>query len=191
MTTTMSNNMNWRRKTKLKDDYCSIDVQERQSMDPHDYQTNNFFRQCNEPILSSKMVNQTMTNVKVYGNTHQCEVDDDSDLRYASLTNLHNIQQLFTRPYAGSFHGAGQSSGAHLKDVESSLMQSQYNPSFKSIENTQEHYIDRFDYLPQTGYPQKVEHIVPVWTRGGVLSRELVRSISYPDYAKMIRQKPY
>jgi len=80
----------------------------------------------------------------------------------------------------------------HLKDLESSLMQGQYMTTFKGCENSNEVNIDRFDYLPSFGNPQTVEHTIEPWTRGGILTKELIRRLDYSDYCHMLgKARPY
>ena len=53
---------------------------------------------------------------KVYRNG--CNVNQESELIHATLSDPRLIHQLYTRPYLGAYIGAGQNSLAH-KDVES------------------------------------------------------------------------
>jgi hypothetical protein len=183
--------INLRRKTSSKSDACTISTEERQSQDVYNFRTNNFQRTCQEPIYDDQLLNTPLTFSKAWGNVYMCGVDYDSDLRYSTLTNQHDLQQLFTAPYkTAPYRGAG-TNNAHLKDLESSLLQQQYQPHFKSMENSRAHNIDRFDYLPSYGNPQVISKIVPVWTRGGVLSRDLVRRLTLGEYSNMIKQAPY
>lgn len=182
----------WRKKSRVFDDPCAVHVRERQSIDTGDYKVTNFFRKCGEPVMTDCTLDQVQVWPKVHGNVYQCGVDYDTDLRYAPLTNLKNIQQLFSRPYqSAGFKGAG-SNNLHLKDLESSLIQGQFDGVFKSMEPASEHYIDRFQYLPSFGNPQKIENTIEPWTRGGTLTRELVRRLSHTDYCHTFnRAKPY
>lgn len=179
----------WRQKSRVFDDPCSVNIRENQSVDTGNYHVTNFFRKCGEPVMTDCTLNQTMTYPRVWGNVDQCNTNLDSQFRYAPLTNLNNIHQLSTRPYVSSgYRGAGSNNG-HLSDVESSLIQGQYKPSLKSCESAKEHYIDRFHYLPEYGNPQRVQHVVEPWTRGGILSTELVRKLNYQSYCSKFNPK--
>lgn len=175
----------WRNKTNVFDDKCAVNIRTRQSTDTGDYQVDNFYRRCGQPVMTECLTDQTFTFPKVYG-FDQCNMDQDSILRYAPLTNLNNIYTLNTRPYvAPPYKGPGANS-LHLKDLESSLIHQQNTYIGKAMEPTQEQYIDRFQYLPEYGNPQRVQHTIEPWTRGGILSRELVRRLSYDDYCNML-----
>jgi len=182
----------WRAKANVFDDPCSVNVRERQSVDTGEYQTNNFFRQCGEPVMSDCTLDQTFTYPTVWGNTPRCHVDQDSQFRYSPLTNLKNIQQLSARPYQSQgYRGAG-SNNLNMKDLESSLIQGNYMSDRKGCGNTSEVYIDRFEYLQKCNAPQRVQHIIQPWTRGGVNSRELVRRVSLDDWCHGLNKaRPY
>ena len=192
MTAAVQKSYDWRRKTKAFDDPCAVAIHERQSIDTGDYNVKGFFRACGEPVYTQEAINTPLTNAACWGNTDMCGVDYDSDLRLAPLTNLRNVQQLFTRPYvANGYRGAG-ANNMHLKDLESSLLHKQTMTNYKGAENSNEVHIDRFQYLPAFGNPQRVEHIIQPWTRGGLHSRDLVRRISYEDYNTTLNQgRPY
>jgi hypothetical protein len=173
----------FRGKTNINDDPCYVAVRERQSRDTGKWQRTNFFRKCGEPIWD----NCTLNNLQVYPKVHgldQCNTDRDSQLRYAPLTNMSNIQQLHTRPYRGAFRGAGTRTTDQL-DVESNLMQGQFRPTLKSCEPTSGVYIDRWEYLPAAISPTKIEHSVEPWTRGGINSRNTVKEINMGDFCYM------
>lgn len=181
--TTKNQCLKFRQKTRSFDDCCAVDVRNNESVGPGEYQTNNFYRKCGEPVMTTCMNDQVLVFPKVYGNVPHCEVDGDSILRYAPLTNIRDINQLFTRPYKDAgYKGAGANNG-HLKDLESALLQGQYHPhSKKELDNTKENYVDKFQYLPECNNPQRIQHIIMPITRGGVLTRELVRRLNFVDY---------
>ena len=182
----------WRAKTKVFDDPCTVGVRERQSVDTGDYQVTNFFRECGQPVMTKCTIDQTFTYPTVWGNVSQCHVDQDTDFRYPPLTNLKNVQQLFTRPYKSQgYQGAG-SNNLHMKDLESALIQGNTTTTYKGCENTNEVYIDRFEYLPEYAKITSIEHTIEPWTRGGTLSRDLVRRLAYDDYCHMLNKaRPY
>lgn len=182
----------WRAKTDVFDDPCSVAVRERQSIDTGDYQVTNFFRKCGEPVMTSCSLDQVLTYPTVWGNTPQCKVDQDTLFKYPPLTNLKNVQQLYTRPYVSQgYRGAG-ANNLHMKDLESALLQGNSMTTHKGCENSNEVYIDRFDYLPKYGDPQRIDRTVEPWTRGGILTTELVRRLSYEDYCHLLNKaKPF
>ena len=121
----------WRQKTNVFDDPCTVNLRETQSLETGEYQTNNFFRRCGEPVHTNCTLNQTFTYPRVYG-FDQCNINKDSQFRYAPLTNLNNIHQLYTRPYAAhAFKGAG-SNNLHLKNLESALLQGNTTTTFSN-----------------------------------------------------------
>lgn len=192
MSTEVRNNCpQFRKKTAAFDDPCAVHVRERQSIDTGDWQVTNFFRKCGEPVMTNCLEQQMLVYPKVYGNTPQCHVDADSETKYPPLTNLNNVQQLFQRAYAGAgFRGSGSGVDWSGRNIESSLLQGQYTNSKKSVQNSSEVNIDRFDYLPSYGNPQLVNRVIPPWTNGGILSRELVRRLSYNDYCHSLGRSP-
>lgn len=180
----------FRSKTNAFDDPCTVQVRNRQSADTGKYQVTNFFRPCGVPVMTDCALNQLQNYPTVWGNVDQCNVDRDTVFRYAPLTNLKSVQQLYTRPYVSQgYRGAG-SNNLDQKDLESALLQGNTTTNYKACENTSGVYIDRFEYLPEYGSPQKVVHIIQPWTRGGILSRELVRRLSYEDYCSMLNRSP-
>ena len=181
----------WRVKTNVFDDPCSVNVRENQSIDTGDYQVTNFFRSCGQPVMTNCTMDNVLTYPKTYG-FDRCNVDRDTMARYPPLTNLKNVQQLFTRPYVSpGYRGAG-TNNMHLKDLESGLIQGNTMREPKGCKNTSEVYIDRFEYLPSHGDPQRIERYIEAFTRGGILTRELVRKLSYGDYCHMLNNpRPY
>tara|TARA_R100001163_G_C5066472_1_gene204920 strand:+ start:1221 stop:1892 length:672 start_codon:yes stop_codon:yes gene_type:complete len=176
----------WRAKTNVFDDPCSVNVRENQSIDQGDYHVTNFFRPCGQPVMTQCQMNNTLTYPKTHG-IDQCNIDRDTDFRYPPLTNLKNVQQLFSRPYVSQgYRGAG-SNNVHLKNLESGLIQGNAMREPKGCKNTSEVYIDRFDYL-DARHPQQLKFAVEPWVRGGILTKDLVRRLSYEDYCHMLNK---
>lgn len=177
----------WRVKTHINDDPCTVNIRENQSVDTGDYQVTNFFRPCGVPVMTPCLQDNLLNYPKTYG-VDQCNIDRDTDFRYPPLTNLKNVQQLFQRPYASQgFRGAG-ANNLHLKDLESGLIQGNAMQTKKGCDNTSEVYIDRWDYLPKFGNPQRLDRTIESWTRGGVDTRNLVRRLSYEDHCHMLNK---
>jgi hypothetical protein len=109
-----------------------------------------------------------------------CFVDKDSDLRFAALTDKRYIHQLYTRPYHGSYMGAGQNTANH-KPLETQLLQGIDTRGYvrKACDVSAGVSIDRFECLPEFGNPQRVQHVVEPWVRGGDHTRDYVRRINY------------
>jgi len=181
----------WRKKSRVFDDPCAVQVRERQSIDHGDYKVTNFFRRCNEPVMTDCMLNQSFNYPKVHG-INRCNTNLDSKFRYAPLTNLNNIHQLQTKPYTSlGYRGAGANQ-RHLTDLESNLIQGNAMTTYKGCEKTNGVYIDRWDYLPKANQPQRIDRVIPPWTRGGVLSRQLIQRLSLDDHCHMLNKaRPY
>ncbi len=170
----------WNHITQIREDPCAQATQERESQVPGCYQTNNFFRWSTTPQEYAEFMTEPAQYQKVYRDA--CNVDADSDLRYAPLTNFGQIQQLYRAPYPTvGFMGAGSRSLAN-KGLESELQQGLTTTRFKACEPTSGVTIDRYECLPDYGNPQKVEHVIPPWVRGGENSRDFVRRVNYDKY---------
>jgi hypothetical protein len=101
------------------------------------------------------------------------------------LSNLREINQLFTRPYAGFYSGPGMRS-LDNKDLETSLQQGLLtNLRQKPCEVTRGTTLFRYQCLPEFGNPQRAQHIIPPpveiggWIRGGDNTRDYVRRVDY------------
>ncbi len=174
---------NWDDLTRLSHDPCARKAYDRQSMGTGEYQANaQGFRWCETPEQYSLNMTEPMHYQKVYRNG--CAVDYESELRLASLTNPRLRQPLHTRPYAGSYMGAGQRSLGH-KDLETELLCGLVTHSYKACKPRES--VDRFQCLPEFGNPQRVQHIVEPWVRGGDNTRDYVRRINYE--AKYLNSK--
>lgn len=169
----------WNRLTRLSQDICAQTLEERQSQLPGLYMVQEpGFRWCETARNYSHLMSEPAHQQKQYRNA--CKVDNDSELRYSMLTNKRYIHQLFTRPYLGSFEGAGQSSLSN-KDVESQLfygLDTRGGPR-KACDVLAGVSIDRFECLPEYGNPQRVQHVVEPWVRGGDHTRDYVRRVNY------------
>lgn len=177
----------WRAKTKIFDDPCTVNAREKQSIETGEYKMKNFFRPCGQPIMSKCHKKQTFVYPQVFG-INQCNVDRDSKFRYVPLTNLGNVQQLNARPFVSSgYRGAG-ANNLHLKDLESDLIQGDFTQEKKGCKNTSEVYIDRWQYLPEYGNPQRVDRAVEPFLRTGVNTRDLTRQLSKEDYCHMLHR---
>lgn len=173
--------MEWNRLTRLSQDVCAQTLEERQAQQPGLYQVSApGFRWCETRPSYAHLMSEPAHMQAVYRNA--CVIDRDSQLRYAPLTNPHMIHQLFTRPYAGAFMGAGQNALGQ-KDLETQLiygLDTRGGPR-RACDVLAGVSIDAAPWqcLPDYGNPQRVEHVVEPWVRGGDHTRDYVRRVSY------------
>ena len=172
----------WNKLTSLRQDVCAQTLEENQSQMPGIYSTKNHYldRWCEGPVKYANMMSEPMHWQKDYRNA--CSVDADSHLRYSDLTNMRYINQLSTRPYVGN--PAMQAGNRSLcnKDLETQLLTGYTATTFKSTEPTSGVTIDRFECLPEFGNPQRVQHTVEPWVRGGDQTRDYVRRVDWERY---------
>jgi len=167
----------WNMKTNIRDDKCYINLDDSESREPGCYQTDNFFRLCDTSADYANLMSEPFVFYKPYRSA--CRVDVESELRYSELTNMNQLYPLYTSPYLTvPFMGAGQNSLYH-KEIESQLLQGINAHSFKACSPTSGVTINRFDCLPDYGNPQKVEHIIEPWVRGGEPTSDYIRRSSY------------
>lgn len=160
--------------TRLNEDPCYIDLRT--------YQSSNIGQKVLttpgfKPKQSVKQYANQFQDLahypKQYRNPYQ-HSNLESQLQQSALTQFRQNQQLMTRPYKGAYMGPGQNT-QNFKDVESELRTGEIARISKS-NNMPGITIDRFAYLPECGYPQKVEHIImPGIVRGGEATRDFVR----------------
>ncbi len=173
--------MEWHNLTRLNEDVCAQTISERQSQMPGLYSVQTpGYRWCESQKSYSMLLSEPAHEYKQYRNG--CVVNQESNLRYGPLTNLKNIFQLYTRPYLGNYMGAGQPSEG-LKDIESELIMGLDTRGVprRACDVLSEVSINRFDSLPEFGNPQKVEHVVEPWIRGGDGTRDYVRRVNYEN----------
>jgi hypothetical protein len=170
--------------TRLTYDTCARNAREHQSARLGDYLTSTPGRRWAEST------NEYATNMsepyhyqKVYKSGHK--VDTETKLQHSSLTSPRLIHQIYTRPYLGSFMGAGQASLTN-KDLESELYHGLTTRDGRAC-NLSGVSIDRFECLPEYGNPQRVEHVVEPWIRGGDNTRDHVRRINYERKLKNLK----
>jgi hypothetical protein len=180
-----STEFRWDNEGRLRDDQCTVQVEEKESRKPGDYQLSGYDPTYQNVSDYTNTAEHSRTHFqKVYRNPYTY-VDDESNLFQSESTNPRYINQLFARPYAGFFCGPGMRSIGH-KDLESALQQSLLtNLRQKPCESCRGKSMYRFQCLPDYGNPQRIEVIEPPpphlggWQRGGLPSRDLVRRIDY------------
>lgn len=175
----------WNHIENIREDRCAQLKQEYESRGPGCYETWNFFRWSTTPEQYSSFMQEPGHQQKVYADA--CSVDAESDLKLAPLTNMRDIQQLYTPPYQTvPFMGAG--AATFQVDLESELQQGQLGTYFNACDSTSQQTLDRFECLPTFGIPQRIEHIMfpgnPTGLIVGLPTRDFVRSINYNKYCQ-------
>lgn len=162
--------------TRLSEDACYLDIRNRQSgaVGAHELETPGYRPNETQVEYSSLLTEPGHFN-KEYRNANVAALE--SQLQQSALTQYRFNNQLYTRPYAGKYEGAGQPS-LDNKDLESALFMKSEARLSKSV-NLPGINIDRFDYLPLN--PQELENIMtpPDWIRGGDSTRDYVRRRLY------------
>lgn len=176
--------MNRNDQTRLTYDSCARNAREQQSARLGQYLTETPGRKWAETTT------EYVTNMsepyhyqKVYRSGHK--VDIETKLQHTNLTSPRLIHQLQTRPYLGSYMGAGQSSLSN-KDLESELYHGHSTRDGRAC-SLSGVSIDRFECLPEYGNPQRVQHVVEPWIRGGDNTRDHVRRINYERKLKNLK----
>lgn len=171
---------NWNDQTRLRYDSETRKVYDNESKGPGMYSLGTpGLRGCESQNTYAQHMQEPLHWQKQYRSP--CYVDQDSVLRHSSLTDRRFIHQLMTRPYLGvPYMGAGQNT-SNYKDVESSLIQgldTRGGPR-KACDVLSGVSVDRFECLPEYGNPQRVQHVVEPWIRGGANTRDYVRRVKY------------
>ncbi len=170
---------NWDDQTRLIYDPCARRQADKQRMEPASFVTDNIgLRWCESPKAYAAVNGAVAHYPKQYRNA--CAVNYETALQQSALTNPRYKQQLMTRPYLGAYVGAGQST-SNNKDIETELITGLDTRSGtrRACDVLSGVSIDRFECLPEYGNPQRVEHVVPVWIRGGENTRDYVRRVNY------------
>lgn len=174
----------WNQLGNLREDRCAQSIQEYESRGPGCYETWNFYRWSTTPEQYSSYMQEPAHYQKVYADA--CSIDAESDLKMAPLTNMRQIQQLYTPPYQTvPYMGAGAAS--FQVDLESELQQGQLGTYFNACDSTSQQTLDRFECLPNYLNPQRIEHIMFPSVTGlvvGLPTRDFVRSINYNKYCQ-------
>lgn len=169
----------WNDLTRAHDDKCAQTLAEYQSQQVGNYSLKTpGFRPCQ----TGKQYAVTMQEPAHYSKVYRsgCYINRETDLYHAQLSNPRVINHLRTRPYVGSYMGAGSNTSG-LKDVESRLLMGESTTTLKSCQPSAGARFDdyRFNYLPKYGNPQRVKHVVEPWVRGGEATRDFVRRVNY------------
>lgn len=166
--------------TKLKNDQCTQNTDEKQSSGPGQYLTmdaNN--RKCGIPNKNCALENIGMNYSDGFGwgSVNGCLIENDSELRNKSqLTNQRTKYQLFPRSILEGYRGNGDRD----IDAENFIMVGKEDPNERKpceVTSGISLYPERFDELFEHSNPQRVQHIVPPaptqggWTWGGMDTR--------------------
>lgn len=170
---------NWNDQTRLRYDPCARHTYDEQSKGTGQYTTGEpGWRWCETEAEYARNMCEPLHYQKVYRNA--CNVNDETALWHAPLTDPRIIHQIYTRPYLGAYMGAGQNN-SNNKDTESELihgLDTRGGPR-KACDALAGVSIDRFECLPEYGNPQRVQHVVEPWIRGGDNTRDHVRRVNY------------
>lgn len=171
---------NWNDMTRLSYDACARHIYDKQSGNVGKYYRHTpGYRVCETAQQYVDPLINLAHYQKVYPST--CRIDDETELQHALLTDQRYKNQLFVRPYMGAYMGAGQ--GTFNKQKENELHYGVGARVSKSC-NLPGVSIDRFECLPEFGNPQRVQHVVEPWIRGGDNTRDYVRRINYQAMLK-------
>lgn len=180
----MSECQNWNDQTRLRYDSCARKIYDNQSKGTGQYLTGTpGWRPCETSSEYANHLCEPMHYQKVYRSS--CKVNQESKLLHAPLSDPRLIHQIYTRPYLGAYKGAGQNALGH-KDIESKLIHgidTRGGPR-KAGDVLAGVSIDRFECLPEYGNPQRVQHVIEPWIRGGDNTRDYVRRINYEQRLK-------
>lgn len=167
----------WDDQTRLSGDRCAVAARDKVSTDIKDYRLETAgLRSCETQSQYAVHMSEPAHYQAVYHSP--CYVVAESELLHAPLTNPRVKNQLFQRPYLGAYSGAGQRSLQNT-DLESGLIYGNSTRTQKPCGDISEASIDRFQCLPEYGNPQRVQHIVEPWIRGGDATRDYVRRVNY------------
>lgn len=171
----------WNDQTRLMYDSDARRVHDQQSVQVAGYGLHT--PMVRDECFSQKQYAATLTQpiIQQRQTWSPCGIVNDSQLRFAPLTQQREINQLFTRPYLGvEYMGAGRASATHI-DMDSDLTfgDNSYNSVRKSCNPMSGLTIDRFHILPEYGNPQRVDRVVEPWVRGGEATRDLMRQLNH------------
>jgi hypothetical protein len=180
--------MNIHQLTSLRQDPSVVTVDEYQSAQPASYMLTDYYedRWCDSrQNYADRIGQQPMLFYKNYENA--CVVSDGTKLRNGNMTNKRYINQLNARPFMAHANQApGHNNASKNPDLSSKLRHGVATTTYKPVENTSGVSIDRFNCLPEFGNPQRVEHIMEPWVRGGEHTRDVIRR---QDHAARVKSK--
>lgn len=184
----------WDDEENVKRDCCAITMNEKQSQRPGYYQLSGYDPHCLSDSGYANKLNEPTHFPKEYRNNF-CFTPEENALIFSQLTNKNQINQLFTRPYLGSYKGAGaRSEGEGLKDLESFLMQGiMTNSRDGPCEPYKGEPAMRYSHLPDFGNAQQWNRVqLPGADLGGISfdgraplnTRETMQRVDYARRCK-------
>ena len=180
----MTDKTRWDDFTRLKNDTCAEQVYDKQSINAgkYKYEAPGYYW-CETQKKYISHLTEPGHFQKQYRSG--CHVEVDNELRFAPLTDPNLIHQLWARPYRGCFMGAGQRAlDKNVLETELLTGNDTRGGPRKACDVLSGVNIDRFEYLPEYGNPQRVKHVIPTWTWGGTDTRDYVRQINYNKNCK-------
>ena len=174
-------------KASIKSDTATINYEERQSNGPGIYNVDSMYG-CDCGLEKARDVQLSQPNINFNGGfgwmgENGCLIDNDSDLRKNTLTNLKYINQLDRVVNAG-FYGKGPFD----VDAESDVRDSRIVAQDRSCGPLSGSSTLKYSLTPMieklSKEVQNTKHIIPEdsvnsWIRGGLPSRQIVRNKEY------------
>ena len=166
---------------RLLNDQCARLTREIQNKSVNDRLLYNFYytSDCDCAALDEFAFENNMVVKDGYGFTSGCVVDTDSELRLnGKWTNQREKEQLCTRWDVGV---PNLNKGGLVPNIESRMKNADDTSDIRSCDKISEKNFNRF--VPLVGClassVQDPKHIMEPWTRGGVHTRNEVRSDDY------------
>jgi hypothetical protein len=174
-------------KASIKSDAATVNYEERQSNGPGIYNVDSMYG-CDCELEKARDVQLSQPNINFNGGfgwmgENGCLIDNDSDLRKNTLTNLKYINQLDRVVNAG-FYGKGPFD----VDAESDIRDSRIVAEDRSCGPLSGSSTLKYSLTPMieklSKEVQNTKHIIPEdsvnsWVRGGLPSRQIVRNKEY------------
>ena len=174
-------------KASIKSDAATVNYEERQSNGPGIYNVDSMYG-CDCELEKARDVQLSQPNINFNGGfgwmgENGCLIDNDSDLRKNTLTNLKYINQLDRVVNAG-FYGKGPFD----VDAESDVRDGRIVAEDRSCGPLSGSSTLKYSLTPMieklSKEVQNTKHIIPEdsvnsWVRGGLPSRQIVRNKEY------------
>ena len=161
-------------------DTCAINTREYQNMDINKYNLYNYWKtsdnDCDPEVkkMQDFAVENYLHPKEGYGFTNGCRVDNDTQLRWETITADRTPTQLFTRIFQAV---PDLSSGPVRPELESKLQQGEFTHQYHNHpcedKNWPNYFTPMIPCLKQT--VQDPKHIVEPWTRGGDFTRDTLK----------------
>jgi hypothetical protein len=166
---------------RLSIDNCAQLTKELQNKSVNDRQMFNFYytHDCKCDVLDEFLFDNNMVVKDGYGVTTGCTVDTDSELRLNSMwTNEREKSQLCTRWHQGV---PNLNKGGLVPNVETKIKNGDDTSDIRNCDKITERDFNRFTPLVGclASTIQNPEHVVEPWIRGGMHTRNEVRSNGY------------